>query len=396
MGKRSRWSFVAIAAVVALAGAVTTLPAGAATARTPAAAWKWSKFVAIPGKGVSLGGMSCPSVHLCVADGNLGKKEGIFYTTNPAGGGKTWKFVAWSEAFSGGGSGEDVSCDQAGVHVDCALAGYAPIKGHPGESYGGSLFQSGNPTAPNWGAALVDTQTNGDLGAVSCWSGPACAELDDAGNVLTTAGATVTSLTALFPADDGYSGIWSIGCAPYVKGQPNIFCAAVDQNSAHSVGWSTDPSGGKWTTASIAGLGGNELDHIACGAPGLCVVAINTDAGTGAARIAVSHGSTAGASWIKSFRKFTLIAHSQADISAVGCSSKSLCAAAGVDAIFNSHPYYLVSVSTNPGGGSGAWHTTKIATKKTNSLPDYPLAINCPSTKLCVMVTGGGKVLVGT
>lgn len=110
----------------------------------------------------------------------------------------------------------------------------------------------------------------------------------------------------------------------------------------------------------------------------------------------MSHGSTAGASWIKSFRKFTLIAHSQADISAVGCSSKSLCAAAGVDAIFNSHPYYLVSVSTNPGGGSGAWHTTKIATKKTNSLPDYPLAINCPSTKLCVMVTGGGKVLVGT
>ena len=118
--------------MVALAGAVTTLPAGAATARTPAAAWKWSKFVAIPGKGVSLGGMRCPSVHLCVADGNLGKKEGIFYTTNPAGGGKTWKFVAWSEAFSGGGSGEDVSCDQAGVHVDCALAGYAPIKGHPG------------------------------------------------------------------------------------------------------------------------------------------------------------------------------------------------------------------------------------------------------------------------
>lgn len=275
MGKRSRWSFVAIAAVVALAGAVTTLPAGAATARTPAAAWKWSKFVAIPGKGVSLGGMSCPSVHLCVADGNLGKKEGIFYTTNPAGGGKTWKFVAWSEAFSGGGSGEDVSCDQAGVHVDCALAGYAPIKGHPGESYGGSLFQSGNPTAPNWGAALVDTQTNGDLGAVSCWSGPACAELDDAGNVLTTAGATVTSLTALFPADDGYSGIWSIGCAPYVKGQPNIFCAAVDQNSAHSVGWSTDPSGGKWTTASIVVLAATSWTTLPA-APPACVSSPST------------------------------------------------------------------------------------------------------------------------
>ncbi len=89
MGKRSRWSFVAVAGAVALAAALTTLPAGAATAGTAAAAWKWSKFVAIPGKGVALGGMSCPSVHLCVADGYRGKSEGIFYTTDPAGGGKT-------------------------------------------------------------------------------------------------------------------------------------------------------------------------------------------------------------------------------------------------------------------------------------------------------------------
>jgi hypothetical protein len=400
--KRGRLWLAAVGGAVALVAALTTVPAGAAPAktlatvpRTAASPWKWTKLVAIPGKGVSLGGVSCPSVHLCVADGNRGKTEGIYYTTKPGGGGATWKFVPWTEAYSGGGSGEDLSCDQAGVHYDCAIAGFQPLPGHPNESFGGSLFQTGNPMGRNWGMALLDTSTNGDFGAISCWSGPSCAELDDAGNVYTTAGATATSATALFPQDDGFSGIWSIGCAPYVKGQPNFFCAAVDQNAGHSIGWSTDPTDGKWTTGAIP-VGGDDLDHIACGGPGLCVVTINSDAGTGSARIAVSHGNTASVSWDRSFVKFDLLAHSQADISAVGCSSKTLCAAAGIDAIFNKHPYYLVSVSTNPGGGTKAWHTTTIPFKATLNIPPYPLAINCPSTHLCVMVTSSGKVTVGT
>src|SRR5580704_9955942 len=60
--------------------------------KSPAAGWKWSKSQKLPGKGKrnGIGGISCPSAHLCIADAagvNAGP-DGIYYTTDPGGSAK--------------------------------------------------------------------------------------------------------------------------------------------------------------------------------------------------------------------------------------------------------------------------------------------------------------------
>jgi hypothetical protein len=272
----------------------------------------------------------------------------------------------------------------AGAHTDCAMVGWQPVGGVWQDSYGGSIFQSGTPTAANWGPALVDTDQNGDLSAVSCWVNVQCASLDDAGNVLTTAGATVTSgPTPLWPQDSGFSGIWAINCAHGTK--PNPFCAAVNQSASHSIAWSTDPAKGTWRVQAVPVPRGDLLWHIACASAGACVVAESNDVGAGYARIAVSHGDTAGKSWAGTFKGFDLFPKdSGAGVSAVTCEAAKLCFAAGV-----SSKGSFVSVSGNP-AVPASWHTYLI---KGGWLP---FSMSCPTAKLCVVISGNGHFVVGT
>ena len=372
---------------LAVITASVVAPVAASTVQR-APTWRWSKVVSMPGKEAKygLGGVSCPSVHLCVSDvlltGNAKNKTGIYVTTDPAAGGSKWHFVAFSEAFAGGGTGDDVSCSPAGVHIDCAMVGYQPLPGHPQESYGGSIFQTGDPTAPNWGAALVDQSA--DLGAVSCWANVQCASVDDNANVVTTAGATITSQATLWPEDVGYSGIWAISCAPFTAGQRNPFCAAVDQNAAHTIAWSTDPSSGHWVVQPIHVPRGFSLWHVACASAGLCVVSETNDLESGYARIGVSHGDTAGKTWVSSFKQFNLFPKAKsAGVTAVTCESAKLCAVAGA-----SSKGGFVSISTNPSSPS-SWHTFML--KKGWA----PNEMSCPTSKLCVLVSGDGGVVVG-
>jgi hypothetical protein len=388
MAVRWRTRLAAVLVPLALIAAPAAASAAVPASRTAAPHWVWSKSYKLPGRGKAhgIGGISCPSAHLCVADatGVGGGPYGIYYTTDPAGTASRWHFKSFSEPFAGADGGDDVSCDVAGAHTDCAMVGWQPVGGVWQDSYGGSIFQSGTPTAANWGAALVDSDENGDLSAVSCWANVQCASLDDAGNVLTTAGATVTSgPTALWPQDSGFSGIWAIGCAQGVK--PNPFCAAVDQSAAHSVAWSTDPSGGHWHVRAVPVPRGYLLWHVACASAGLCVVAENDDTGEGGARIAVSHGDTAGKSWAGTFKGFDLFPKDvSAGVSAVTCEASKLCFAAG-----KSSKTSFVSVSKTP-GIRASWRTYPI---KGSWLP---FSISCPTTKVCVVMSGNGNFVVGT
>jgi hypothetical protein len=385
-----RWKRLAVSLVpLAVIAASTMAPSAASTIGHAAApTWVWSKVVAMPGKAATygIGGLSCASNSLCVSDvlQSDNNKTGIYETTDPAAGGSKWHFVAFSEPFTGGDTGDDVSCEPAGVHDDCAMVGFAPLPGHPNESYGGSIFQSGTPTKPNWGAALTDTTAQ--FGAVSCWANVNCASIDDDSDVVTTAGATVTSQSVpLWPADEGFSGIWAIGCAPFTAGQPNPFCAAVDQNASHSIAWTTDPTSGKWRVEPVGVPRGLQLWHVACASAGVCVVAENNDIGSGFARIGVSHGDTFGLSWVTSFKQFDLFPkNSTAGVSAVTCNSAKMCAAGGASSTEG-----FVSLSTNP-SVPGTWHT--YALKKGWE----PVAMSCPSLKLCVLVSSNGGVVVGT
>jgi hypothetical protein len=385
-----RWRTMLAAVLVPLAVVAVSAAASAAVPapKTAAASWVWSKSHTLPGKAKTngIGGISCPSVHLCVADaaGVGGGASGIYYTTDPAGGASTWHFKSFSEPFAGADGGDDVSCDVAGAHTDCAMVGWQPVGGVWQDSYGGSIFQSGTPTAANWGAALIDTEQNGDLSAVSCWATVQCASLDDAGNVLTTAGASVTSgPTPLWPQDSGFSGIWAINCAPGVN--PNPFCAAVDQSSAHTIAWSTDPAGGTWQVHAVPVPRGDLLWHVACASAGACVVAENNDLGGGYARIAVSHGDTAAKSWASTFKGFDLFPKdSSAGVSAVTCESAKLCFAAGTSATGS-----FVSVSADP-AAAASWHTYPITGGW------LPFSMSCPTSKLCVVMSGDGDFVVGT
>jgi hypothetical protein len=378
---------VPVALVAASAAAQAAAPAAAPAHGTTAPHWVWSKSYKLPGRAKTggIGGISCPSAHLCIADaaGVGGGPHGIYYTTDPAGTASRWHYKSFSEPFAGADGGDDVSCDLAGAHTDCAMVGWQPVGGVWQDSYGGSIFQSGTPTGANWGAALVDTDENGDLSAVSCWANVQCASLDDAGNVLTTAGATVTSgPTALWPQDSGFSGIWAINCARGVN--PNPFCAAVDQTASHSIAWSTDPSDGAWQVRRVPVPRGDLLWHIACASAGACVVTENNDTGGGYARIAVSHGDTAGKVWASTFKGFDLFPKdSGAGVSAVTCQAAKLCFAAGT-----SKKSTFVSVSKDPAVPS-SWHTYSI---KGGWLP---FSMSCATAKLCVVMSGNGDFVVG-
>jgi hypothetical protein len=360
-----------------------TTSTAAATSRSAAAGWKWSKTYKLAGSArkKGIGGISCPTVHLCVADAS--GANGIYYTTDAAGAATKWHFRKFSEPFAGADGGDDVSCTLDEGVTNCAMVGWQPVGGVFGDSYGGSIFQSGQPTKANWGAALISTETNGDLGAVSCWVNVQCASLDDAGSVVSTQGATVTSgPTPLWPQDTGFSGIWAINCARGIH--PNPFCAAVDQNSAHTIAWSTDPADGKWHIAAVPVPRADQLWHIACGGAGVCVVAENNDTGSGHARIAVSRGDTARKSWAKSFKAFDLFPKdSGAGVSAVTCEAAKLCFAAGESA-----KHSFVSVSSNP-AAPGSWHTYPIK----GHMAAY--SMSCPTSKVCVLMSGNGEFVVG-
>jgi hypothetical protein len=402
------WAMVAVLAVLAglLAAPASALAVKHVSASTAAsshpptakrkATWKWTKKFALGHvtglkKHVQYGtyGLACPTIHLCIVpmDGTsvnppYNSPAGDFYTTSPAKGAKDWKLRKWTtDDYAPGDtlSNDNIACAPAGARTDCNIAGREPVAGSDNESYGAAVFQTGTPTAANWGQALVDDNAPG-FGAVSCFVNVQCAEIDDNGVIFTTAGASVTSAVSVFPSAAGFAGIWWIGCAPGQSNQHNFFCAAVDQNRAGSIAWTVNPGqpDTKWTVGHVKH--GN-LFNVACWRPGTCI--INNDG-----QLIVTSGDTKSKSWVQSFKKLTLPKGVGKTVATIDCNAK-LCAAAGQAAKLGQY----VAIATNPHG-----HWSVIPLSKTHKpvLRDGISNVSCPTVKICVIVNGYGQVTVGT
>jgi hypothetical protein len=371
-------------------------PAGASGPKA-APAWKWTKEFSLGSitglkKSQPYGayGLTCPSSKLCVVPmAGTGVKApyfspaGDFFTKTPAKGASGWKFSKWNEDYAPGDSlsVESVACDPAGAKADCIIAGREPVPGSFNESYGATVFQTGQPTDANWGAADVDSSSAG-FGGVSCWANVQCAEIDDNGVVYTTAGATVTSAKSVFPGDAGFAGIWSIGCAPYLSGQHNFFCAAVDQNAGGSIAWTVNPgqSDTKWKVVNLKH--GDTLFDVACYRPGTCIINNNGS-------LVATTGDTAAGSWVRGFKKITLPKGVSGSISTLACNAE-LCAVAGRASKVGQY----VSISTNP--YRGRWQTIPLSKTGKTVLRDGIAFVSCPTVKLCVVGNADGQTTVGT
>lgn len=409
-GKRRPVAGIVLAAVALVAGLLAA-PASASAVRHAAAkhaavtvsaakhkaTWRWTKkfslgTIAHLKKNQPYGtyGLTCPTIHLCMVPMSgtrvnppYNTPAGDFYTTNPAKGRAGWKLSKWSEDYAPGDSLSDdnIACAPAGTRSDCIIAGREPVPGSYNESYGGTVFQTGTPTTVNWGAALVDDSSPG-FGAVSCFVNVQCAEMDDNGQIFTTAGARVTSEASVFPADTGFSGIWSMGCALHQAGQRDFFCAAVDQNSRGSIAWTLNPGAPdtKWHVSNLRHH--HLLFNVACFKPGECVINNNGS-------LIATNGVTAAASWTHSFKVVALPKDVRGTIETVTCNEK-LCVAAGDAAKVGQY----IAISTNP--YHGHWRVIPLSKTGKNVLSDGISDVSCPSVKLCVIDNGYGQVTVGT
>jgi hypothetical protein len=378
------------------AASVAKHPATSTVTAKHKASWKWTKAFNLgrvtgikKNVGYETDGLSCPTTSICIVPmvGTSYKHPntpaGDFYTTDPAKGSSHWKFANWKLSDYAPGdtlSIQAISCIPAGKHTDCNIAGRTPVPGSYNASYGATVFQTGTPTAANWGASEVDQKSPG-FGTVSCFVNAQCAEIDDQGAIWTTAGASMTSDVSVFPADAGTSGIWWVGCAQWQQGQGNFFCAAVDQNAAGSIAWSTNPgsSDTKWTVGHIKH---GTLFSVACQKPGVCI--IDNDG-----ELIATNGDTKGKSWTHSFKKITLPDGVGRTILTVDCNAK-LCAVAGDSAKIGQY----IAISTNP--YHGHWSVTRLSKTHKTVLKDSITNVSCPTVKLCVVDNAYGQAAVGT
>jgi hypothetical protein len=328
------------------------------------------KLPAVSGSTV-FSGISCPTVSLCIAVGTVHPYDsGIWWTTHPGGKASAWHYLRLGKTFGPTG----VDCDKAGRAVDCAVSGIS-----------GLVWQSAQPTK-GLGSADVDLYT---LLGVSCWVNVQCAELDITGSVLTTAGATVTGGGSAFPGDAAeFDGGGNISCAPFRQGL-NTFCATVDSNTNDSVAWSTDPKGGKWQRGKIAGK--HDLDLIECPANAVCVALEGANQGSDG--IGISHNPAKGHSFPSTFKSFKLPGSDPGafeELSALTCESTTLCLVGG----HNSKVGNFVYVSTHPSIPS-SWHRSILNDGAKSDGFTSASGIACPSTKLCVLISGEGRLVVG-
>lgn len=312
-------------------------------------AWKTSGIA--PG-GV-LVGVSCASPSLCIAVGGTfptATSSGgeIFTSTDPAGGGATWKVahVNYSYALRG------AACPSVSL---CVAYGLVP------PDSGGDVVTSTDPTGGDaaWAVATVDTD---QLTGMSCPSPSLCVGVDDTGHVLTSknpAGGSGAWGTLAVKGAAGFSTPFNDVSCPSVS-----LCVAADIEG--DVATSTDPGAGvaTWNSVHVDG-GGNGLAALSCPSESFCA-AIDT---FGNVVGSTDPASSNAASWTA--------ARTGADVADLSCPSASLCV--GVDG-------QNIATSTDPLGGS-PW---TVAQGVLPSVPGGPGAVSpalsCSSTSFCATI----------
>jgi hypothetical protein len=203
-----------------------------------------------------------------------------------------------------------------------------------------------------------------DITAISCPSTKLCVAGDDHGDILTSAnpagGAGGWKKTR---AVDPESIFVSVSC-PATK-----LCVAI--TGSGDIAASTHPTGALsgWKLARHAIPTPNRHDTVACASAKLCLI-------TGGAGdvLTSTHPAAGKGSW----KKTTVIAHSKHDpLHSVTCPSVHLCIAVPAD---GRH----LARTTNPGQKHPRW--TMIALNAPKPDRDLPAGIDCPTTKLCVLL----------
>jgi hypothetical protein len=224
--------------------------------------------------------------------------------------------------------------------------------------FGGNALVSTNPTGGRSAWKLTDIDGTTSLTSISCPTVHLCVAVDGSGNAIvsTNPAGGASAWTATEVDTTFYNSLDSVSCPSAT------LCVAVD-TSGNAV-TSTNPTGGAsaWTTTAVdpEPSGGspdaNSIDAISCPTATLCV------AGDFSGNLLTSTNPTGGPS------AWTLAPlESSGDLGIVSCQGTHLCLAVGT-----SHVWH----STTPAGGPSQWAMTTL------QVP--PVALACPSTKLCV------------
>jgi hypothetical protein len=318
---------------------------------------------------VPLGGISCPSVKLCVATDELGN---VFTSRHPTGPASAWSRTNIDSRFFGDPlhpSLSGISCPTVSLCVAVDA--------------GGNALSSTDPT----GGTAAWTRSNvaaTALRGVSCPSASLCVAVDAGGDVLTSQDPT------------GGAGAWTVAHVdPDVGGAPvalsSISCPSTSRcvivDSAGHVFTSHDATSrpSTWTSSLVTP---HAFSGVSCGSSSFCV-AID---GGGNAFISRDPSRGAGA-WapvhIDSFStadcgKYGDGYDCQSGVNAISCPTASFCAA--VDSSGDE-----IS-SADPGGGPSAWSGAAIDPDQSSMN-----GISCPSRSLCVAADGyGGRVITST
>jgi hypothetical protein len=348
-------------AVVAITLGVCLLVALGGGSASAATAWKWSKPSTIRGLTGAVNGLSCPSASLCVA---VSGTE-VFWSTDPRGGGSTWKKATLPRALDAEGQPyvvDGVSCPSTSFCV--AIDQF------------GNTYTSTDPTGGEgaWTLAEIDFQTYPSLESVSCASAALCGVLDITGDALTSASpgdtpatwgsARIKNVTA--SELNGQPEHDSISC---VAGSASSLCAAVE--GTREVAVSADPGTAQpaWSVTKIVN---KTLNSLSCASASLCV------AGANSGQLLVSRNPAVAGSW----KSTTIPSQRSRNFEIVSCDSASVCLAITE---FGEG----VLLSTDPLAKGSAWHSQGHI--DIGSIT----AASCTSKTLCFIGDSIDQVAVG-
>jgi hypothetical protein len=359
--------------------AICVVPAGAAAAR-----WTLRQLPATPQEGggtieVGLSGISCPTESLCVAVG--GRERTIAFSQNPTGGAASWHQTELEYPIGPGKTcveGEEDCRAPSGAlqSVSCASVSLCALT-----TYDGWIFVSTNPAGGTAAWMPVNVNGKGQRGAthltsISCSSPSFCAAVSggfkdaNGGRVLTstnpTAGQWQTAQIG------GGLDLRSIAC-----GTPTL-CVAAARGGHLFV--STNPTGGPGSWRSVAiPAGSGDLEGASCLTTVLCAVGNMT----GNVLTTTNPSAGAGATWSAAN------AGGSVQVTGLSCPTANACLA-----VDNNGD---VMTSTDPTGGAGDWHFENLMPFTPEGQPHNALfGASCPSTSLCALVAGEGRVFTST
>lgn len=328
---------------------------------------------------IGLSGISCPSESLCVAVG--GREGTLAFSRNPTDGANSWQMTKLEYPVGPGKTcveGEPDCETPSGAlqAVSCASKSLCALT-----TYDGWIFVSSDPTGPTDDWVPVNVNGKNQKGAthlisISCPSPFFCAAVSggpntsNGGRVLTSTNPVAGEWQTVQLGDQ--LDLRSISC-----GTPSLCVVAAREGRLFI---STDPTGGPgaWREDATP-VGSGDLEGASCVSTVFCAVGSMT----GNILTTGNPSAGAGATWSEAN------AGGSVQITGVSCPTAGACLAVdnNGDAL----------TSTDPAGRAGAWHFENLIPFQPEGQPHNALfGASCPSTSLCALVGGEGRIFTST